>query len=63
MLERPQNAISGNPSRGKSAACWALFKNKAELIFTSGGATEGVGRDGDQDPFYQALFSVSSTVL
>src|SRR5690348_5572473 len=35
MFERPQNAISGRLSWGKSSGCFALFTNRAELILTT----------------------------
>jgi hypothetical protein len=34
MFERPQNAISGNLSWGKSSGRFALLMNRAELILT-----------------------------
>src|SRR6185436_7789984 len=35
MFERPQNAISGRRSWGKSSGCFALLTNRAELILTT----------------------------
>jgi hypothetical protein len=40
MFERPQNAISGNLSWGKSSGRFALLTNRAELIFTTIGAED-----------------------
>src|SRR5262245_37562367 len=35
MFERPQKAISGRLSWGKSSGCFALLTNRAELILTT----------------------------
>src|SRR5579864_2089167 len=42
MFDRPQKAISGRWSRGKSSGRVALLTNRAELIFTTGGREAGI---------------------
>ena len=45
IFERPQNAISGNLSWGKSSGCFALLTNRAERILTTLSAAKGLWND------------------